>query len=65
MLFVHKDVSLFDLALQEGETSDARWATPYEVEKACEDGTMARPVARRWYQMRDKILAEIKKGEQK
>ena len=62
---VHKDVSLFDLALQEGETSDARWATPYEVEKACEDGTMARPVARRWYQMRDKILAEIKKGEQK
>lgn len=62
---VHKDVSLFDLVLQEGETTDARWATPYEVEKACEDGTMARPVARRWYQMRDKILAEIRKGEMK
>lgn len=62
---VHKDISLMDLVLQEGETTDARWATPYEVEQACEDGTMARPVARRWYQMRDKILAEIAKGESK
>ena len=59
---LHKAVSLMQLQLQEGETVDARWATPYEVEQACEDGTMARPVARRWYQMRDKILAEIEKG---
>lgn len=60
---VHKDISLMDLVLQTGETSDARWATPYEVEQACEDGTMARPVARRWYQLREKIMAEMAKGE--
>lgn len=56
---VHKDISLMDLELQEGETVDARWATPDEVEAACEDGSMARPVARRWYLLREKILKEI------
>ena len=62
---LHKDISLMDIVLQEGETVDARWATPYEVEQACADGSMARPVARRWYQMRDQILAEIQKGSAK
>lgn len=59
---LRKDISLMDLVLQDGETTDARWATPYEVEQACQDGSMARPVARRWYQMKDRILAEMEKA---
>lgn len=56
---LHRDISLLDLTLQEGETVDARWATPEEVERTCMDESMARPVARRWYQMRDQILKEM------
>ena len=61
---IHKDISLMDIQLQEGETVDARWATPYEVEAACENGTMARPVARRWYQMREQILKEMQRSQE-
>lgn len=60
---VHRDISLMDIRLQEGETVDARWATPDEVEMACIDGTMARPVARRWHQLRDKIMVQLNQYE--
>lgn len=62
---IHRDISLLDLKLQEGETVDAKWALPEEIEILCQNGQMARPVARRWYQLKDKIIKEIQKGEQK
>ena len=58
---VYKDIELSELVLQEGETVDARWATPEELEELIQKGLVAGPVAQRWLQMKGQIIKEIEK----
>ncbi|MCI8633506.1 MAG: NUDIX domain-containing protein [Lachnospiraceae bacterium] len=55
---LHRDIALADIQLQEGETVDARWVTPDELDALCRQGVVARPVAERWAQFKEKIMKE-------
>lgn len=55
---LHRDIKLSEIQLQEGETVDARWVTPQELDELCRQGAVAKPVAERWKQFKEKILRE-------
>ena len=54
---LHCDISVSGLTLQEGETVDAKWVTPEQLEEMCADGSFAAPGGQRFALFRDKIMA--------
>lgn len=54
---VHRDVAIDDLTLQDGETVDAKWVTPAQLDALCKEGVVAKPVADRWEELKNKIMS--------
>ncbi len=53
---VHKDSVLSSLKLQACEAVAARWVTPAQLDKLCEMGGVAEPIANRWMRLKEKIV---------
>lgn len=53
--FLKKYVPVEQLVMQEGETCDARWVTRAELEDMITKGLVARPDARRYYQLGSRL----------
>ena len=60
MYALKRDIELDELQLQPGETSDAMWVTVERFEEMCRDGSVAEPIARHYYNMKDKLMSYIK-----
>ena len=55
-----KDVSLNELCLQPGETSDAQWVTVERFEEMCADGSVAKPIAGGYRRVKTALMEYIK-----
>ncbi len=55
------DAEISELALQTGETVDAKWVTFEEFEKMIDDGEVAEPVCKRYYAAKQLLIGEIAK----
>lgn len=53
--FLRKDVPLEDLVMQPGETCDCRWVSRKEFEQMCALKQIAKPDAKRYLQLSDKL----------
>ena len=53
--FLHRDVPLEEIRLQEGETCDAKWVSRTELEAMIHRGEVARPDAQRYRQLGSKL----------
>ncbi len=50
--FLHKDIEIRDLRMQEGETIAAQWISLPELDRRMENGSLARPVGERLHKLR-------------
>jgi 8-oxo-dGTP pyrophosphatase MutT (NUDIX family) len=57
--FIRKDLSLADIILQEGETSDVKWVTYEEFLKMSERGELAPFIMKFFMPIRDKFLEAL------
>ncbi len=62
LYILRRDIPADRLTLQPGETADARWVTPVELEAMIGARTVARPVGDRYGEVRSQILAFIKQS---
>ena len=53
--FLRKDVPLSDMVMQPGETCDCKWASRSEFELMCRQKQIARPDAKRFLQLGEKL----------
>jgi 8-oxo-dGTP diphosphatase len=56
-----RDVHLRSLTLQPGETVDARWVTPVQLEAMIVEGSLAPPVGERYGEVKDSLLAFLRR----
>ena len=57
--FLHRDVDIADLTMQEGETTAARWVTLEELYAMAADGRLAGPVAERLYLLQEEFEKQL------
>jgi 8-oxo-dGTP diphosphatase len=60
LYFVHKDIPIESLTMQEGETVKAQWATLAELDTMIAEGIVAPPVVARLFLIRKELEQQLK-----